>query len=215
MEHRDRDDDRDVEPDRDVEVLLVPPRERPEEVDREDHPDDRDGDVDRPDRARRTPSPGVSPSGSVIAAATMIACQPQKWMRESTSRRHARLQQALRRVVDAGEAHVADEREDHRVGVQRAQPAEAGPGEAEVGRPQGELERDDDADQHADDAPDHGGDEEQLDDRRRRRPVMVSGRGYLQLFPDAWPGHALRFHGRSAVCWVRCSPAWPGALTAS
>ena len=47
----------------------------------------------------------------------------------ATARRdaHPRLEQALRRVVDAGEDRVAGEREDHRVRVQRAQPAEGEP----------------------------------------------------------------------------------------
>ena len=64
----------------------------------------------------------------------------------------ARLHQALRRVVDAGEHHVADEREDDRVGVQRAQAPE-GQVRRQVRLPEGELQRDEHADEHADDAP--------------------------------------------------------------
>jgi hypothetical protein len=43
----------------------------------------------------------VMPRGSVTAAATMISCQPQKWIAESASLNMRRLQQALHRVVDA------------------------------------------------------------------------------------------------------------------
>src|SRR5665811_2224893 len=48
MKHGDRDDRRDIEPYRDIEVLLVALRESPEEVDREYHPDQGNCDVDRP-----------------------------------------------------------------------------------------------------------------------------------------------------------------------
>jgi hypothetical protein len=76
-----------------------------------------------------------------MAAATMMACQPQKWTAPSSVGGDARLQQALDRVVDAREDHVAHEREDHRVGVQRAQPAE-GEVRRDVRPVVGELEGD-------------------------------------------------------------------------
>jgi hypothetical protein len=70
--------------------------------------------------------PCVMPSGSVMAGRHDDQLPaPEVELRQQV-RRHARLQQALRGVVDAREHHVADEREDHRVGVQRAQAAEAG-----------------------------------------------------------------------------------------
>ena len=119
VQDRDGDDRRDVEPDRDVEVPLAPLGQRHEEVDREDDPDHRDRDVDRPlelgvflalreaerqrDRGRdddRLPAPEVDPAQAVAP--------------------HARLEQPLRRVVDAREERVAGEREDHGVRVQRA-----------------------------------------------------------------------------------------------
>jgi hypothetical protein len=52
VEHRHRDDRRDVEPDGHVEARFATLREGPEEVHREHHPDQRDGDVDRPDQFR-------------------------------------------------------------------------------------------------------------------------------------------------------------------
>ena len=96
----------------------------------------------------------------MIAAATMIACQPQKWIFESMSDAHARLQEALRRVVDAREDHVADEREDDRVGVQRAEPAEREVRQPKLARGNASWSATNSADQHADHAPHDGrGDE--------------------------------------------------------
>ncbi|MEZ4375136.1 MAG: hypothetical protein R3B07_30270 [Polyangiaceae bacterium] len=49
-----------------------------EEVDRKRDPDDGDRDV-YADCSFRVPRLWLMPRGSVIAADTMIACQPQKW----------------------------------------------------------------------------------------------------------------------------------------
>ena len=75
----------------------------------------------------------VKPSGSVMAAATMIAFQPQKLNPAQLVAEHARLAQPLQRVVNAHEHAVADEGEDHGVGMHRAQPAEGDKLEVEVG----------------------------------------------------------------------------------
>ena len=84
VQNRDRDDRRDVEPDRDVEVFLSALGKRPEEVDGEDDPDQRDRDVDRPFQL------GVllalrDAEGKRDAAPTMMSCQPQKWMDDRMS----------------------------------------------------------------------------------------------------------------------------------
>ena len=50
VEHRHRDDRRDVEPDRNIQRLLVPDCQRPEKIDRKDHPDHDNRDVERPDQ---------------------------------------------------------------------------------------------------------------------------------------------------------------------
>ena len=155
VEHRHGDDRRDVEPEGDVEGLLVAPGERPEEVHREHDPDDGDGDVDGPDEL------GV-----------FLAAGETEWERDGRGHddelpapevergeeiaREARLHKPLRRVVDAGEHHVADKGEDDGVGVERAESAETQPGLAEVGLPEVELGRDEHADEHADGAPDDG-----------------------------------------------------------
>ena len=70
--------------------------------------------------------------------------------------------------------HVAAEREDHRGGVQRPQPAEARPRQVEVERRNGELPGDDVADEEAGDAPEDGGDDGDLD---RAIHVVAARRG--------------------------------------
>ncbi len=71
--------------------------------------------------------------------------------------------------------------------MQRAQPAEGGPGQIEIQRREGELEGDDDADQEAGDAPHHRGDGGELhwaeiivrpavdlERRQRRRAIDIA-----------------------------------------
>ena len=114
----------------------------------------------------------------------------------------ARVAGALHDIERGGEQHVAAEGEDHGRGVQRPQPAEAGPRQVEVERGEGELPGDDVADDEAGNAPDHGGDggdldgavhvfvrgasarpvspNERLQDedcRQRSRPARTAGRG--------------------------------------
>jgi hypothetical protein len=105
----------------------------------------------------------VKPSGSVIAAATMIACQPPE-VEPRQPRDRPRLQEPLRRVIDRREDRVAREREDHRVRVQRAQPAEREV-RRDVEAGQRELERAPQPHEHADRAPDQGRGDELADDR--------------------------------------------------
>ena len=163
VEHRDRDHERHVEPDRDVYVFHLPNRDRAEEVDREHHPDQRHRHVDRPDQlgvlARlrdpqwvsddcrhddRLPAPEVD-LGQRVAE-------------------HSRLQETLHRIVDAGEADVAGEGEDHGIGVQGTQSTEGRPGQPEVGGPPGELEGDDHPHEHAYNSPNRRREEEFSDD---------------------------------------------------
>ena len=50
IQHRHGNDGRDVEPDRHVERLFLSPCQRPKEVNREDHPNNGDCDIDRPNQ---------------------------------------------------------------------------------------------------------------------------------------------------------------------
>jgi hypothetical protein len=93
----------------------------------------------------------VMPSGSVSAADTMILPAPEVDPAQHVAE-HAGLAQALQAVVDAREHAVAHEREDHRVGVQRAHAPEGGEGQAQVGGREVDLHRGQQPDQHAHDA---------------------------------------------------------------
>jgi hypothetical protein len=143
----------DVEPERDVQLLLAPLGQRPEEVHREQHPHHRDGEVDRPLelgvflRLRIAERQGDRRGHDDHLPAPEVDAAQQV-------RRHARLEQALAAVVDAGEDHVADEREDHGVGVQRAQATEAQV-RSEVRLPERQLQRNQRAEQQADQTPAH------------------------------------------------------------
>jgi 23S rRNA (cytosine1962-C5)-methyltransferase len=90
-----------------------------------------------------------------MAAATITACQPQKVNGGEPVAEQARVRGALHDVVRGGEQRRAAEGEDHRVGVQRPQPAVGEPGNAEVERGPQELRGDEHADRHPDHAPDH------------------------------------------------------------
>ncbi|MND98089.1 hypothetical protein D3C80_904280 [compost metagenome] len=74
-----------------------------------------------------------------------------------------RLAGALHRVVAGGEQRAAAEGEDHQVGVQRAQAAEAGPGQVEIQLGPDELGGDEHPHAHADYAPDDGHQDELAD----------------------------------------------------
>ena len=79
-EHGDGHQRGDVEPERDVEVPLAPAGERAEEVRGEDDPHHGDGDVDGPLELRVLLRLAVA-ERQRHRAATMMACQPQKWTR--------------------------------------------------------------------------------------------------------------------------------------
>ncbi len=81
----DGDDGGDVEPERHVEVPLAPLDQRPEEVDREDHPDDRDRDVDGPLELGVFLGLREAERQRDARPTTMIDCQPQKWNRPRKS----------------------------------------------------------------------------------------------------------------------------------
>ena len=70
---------------------------------------------------------------------------------------HARLQEALARVVDRSEDAVAREGEDHGIRVQGAQPTEGGPLKSEVEHRMNELQGDDHAHEHSHHSPEQGG----------------------------------------------------------
>ena len=183
IEDRDRHDGGDVEPDRDVQMLLVPLRQRPEEVDRKDEPDDGDGHVDRPDelgvllslseteRKRDRGGDDDQLPSPEVKGAESVAGEP-------------RFHQALRRVVDAGEEHVAHERKDDRVRMEGSQAPKREP-RWQIRLPSRELEGDHSAYQHAHDSEDHRRPNELSDDA-----VVVSDALGLHGFSSSFGGGA-------------------------
>ena len=163
IEERDGDDRADVEPDGDVEAAFPPAGQRGEEDDAEDDPDEGDEHVDRPDELGVFLAAGVAEGQGDGGEDDDQLPAPEVDLGQEVIG-EPRLQQALAGVVDAGEHHVPHEREDGRVGVQRAEPPEGGVGQAEVERGEGQLQGDDDADQQADDAPEDRGEGEPPDD---------------------------------------------------
>ena len=170
-----RDDRGDVEPDRDVEVLLAPDRDRAEEVDREGDPEHGDHDVEQPRQlgvllALRGPGHERERRGDDEQLPA-----PEVHLRQDVAE-EPRLQQPLHRVVGAGEDDVAAEGEDDGVGVQRPEPAE-GEVRRQVQPRQEEHRRDQDAHEHADHGPHHGGQEEEP------RGSIVVADGVAHRFP--------------------------------
>ena len=122
VQQRDRDERREVEPDRDVEMALPPACDRPEHVDAEHDPHRGNRNVDRPLELR------------VFLAGREAERQRQRGRndnelpapevdRAQLVAPHPRLTEPLQRVVDADEDRVARERENRRVRVQWPQPA--------------------------------------------------------------------------------------------
>ena len=163
VQHRDGDDGGDVKPDRDIHVFLAPFDDGAKKIHRERHPYNRDGNINRPFEfrvffARRVaerqrhgrgdddglPAPEIEPAQKII--------------------KHARLAQPLQRVVDAHEHAVADERKNHGVRVQRADAPEADELKIQVGVGVKQLHGGQQAHEHPDDAPHHGGDGKRADD---------------------------------------------------
>ncbi|MDT4839968.1 hypothetical protein FQZ97_737730 [compost metagenome] len=89
---------------------------------------------------------------------------------------------ALHRVIAGGEQRAAPKGEDHRIGVQRAQAAEAGPRQAEVEFRPDQLRGDEYPHRHPDDPPDHRHEGKLAD-----HLVVVGGAGSC--------GHCVGFHG--------------------
>jgi hypothetical protein len=190
VQHGHRDDRRDVKPDADVDVLLAPPGDGEEEVQAEEHPDDRDGQVDGPLelgvllalRLAERQRDGRGDDDGLPAVEVDLAQQVA---------RHAGAQQPLGRVVDAGEDHVAHEREDDRVGVQGPEPAEGQLGQ-DVGRRQDELDGHDEADQEAYEAPADGREQEAA------RAVVVEDDGALDAARRGFGCHGFLRAGAGA-----------------
>ncbi len=175
VEHGDGDDRGDVKPDGHVHVFLTAPGDGAEQVDRERHPDDRDGDVNRPFQLRVFLAGRVTERQGEGRGDDDELPTPEIERAQKIAE-HPRLAQPLERIINAGEHPVADEREYHRVGVQRPDPAERDELQVQVRVRKKQLHGGEQAHGHADDAPDDGRNRKRADD-----PVVIFERFYVGI----------------------------------
>ena len=194
VEHRDRDDGGDVEPEGHIEAWFISLLEGPEEIDREDDPDEGDGDVDGPDQFGVFLSAGESGREGDGGGHDDELPSPEVNGGEQV-RGQSGFAEALGGIVDACEHHVADEGEDGGIGVKRAEAAEGeefesirldgsegdGLEESAVHLPPAELSGGDEAHEEADDAPDDGGEGEPPDG-----PVIELDGGFDCVCVHGW-----------------------------
>ncbi|MNZ84952.1 hypothetical protein D3C78_1037250 [compost metagenome] len=126
MQDRDGEDEGAEEPVAHVDVLGLALDQRAEEDDGVADPDDGDQDVDRPFQLGVFLRGGVAQRQADRSEQDDQLPAPEGERGEGV-REQPGLAGALYRVVRAGEQRTATEREDHRIGMQRAQTAEARP----------------------------------------------------------------------------------------
>ena len=162
MQHRDRHDEGEIEPVRDEDVRLLALDDRGKEDQQIGDPDDGQPEVGIPFRLgiflRLGDAEQIAGAGDQDEE---IVAEHDEPGREIAGK--ARAAGLLHDVERGRDQHVAAEGEDHRGGVQRPQPAEAGPGQIEVQRGPGQLRGDDEADEKAGNAPEHRHDGGELD----------------------------------------------------
>ena len=156
VQNGDRNERGDVKPDGDIQVALPAFDDRAEHVDPENHPDQRNGNVDRPFEF------------GVFVGSSQTQRQrngrryddglpaPEVDFTEQIAE-HPGFAKPLQRVINTHKDGIADEGENDRVGVQRPNPSEGRILVAEVGRRSEQLAGNQHPDQHADDPPDDGG----------------------------------------------------------
>jgi len=162
VQQRHGEDEGAEEPVADVDVLGGAFHQRAEKHDGVADPDDGDEDVDRPFQLGVLLGAGVAQRQGDGRQQDHQLPAPEAERRQFW-REQGGLAGALHRIIGGGEQRAAAEGKDHRIGMQRSQAAEAGPGEVEVeGRP-GELGGDEDAEPHPDYSPHHRHDGELAD----------------------------------------------------
>ena len=186
MQHRDGDDEGEIEPVGDEDVRFLALDQRHQEHQQISHPDDR-----QPESAYHSGSAyslrlrdAEQIAGAGDQDEEIVAEHDEPRRQIAGEPRAAGLLHDIERGRDQ---HVAAEREDHRRGVQRPQPAEAGPRQVEIERGPGQLRGDQEADGKAGDAPEHrhhGGEFDRtqivvgpavdLLRRQRRRTIVIA-----------------------------------------
>ena len=155
VQQRDGEDVRAEEPVGHVDVPDLAPGDGAEEKHRVGHPHHRDEDVDRPFKLGVFLALGEAHRQGHRRGHDHRLPAPEHEGGQPV-REQPHMAGALDHVQAGGEQRAAAEREDHRIGMQRPQPAVAQPRDALAQRGPVQLRGDDDADQHPHDAPDHG-----------------------------------------------------------
>ena len=131
MEDSNGDEGGDVKPDRHVHVALPPLEDGPNHVDAKDHPDDGDGNVDGPLQLCIFLAGGITQRQTDGSGQYDALPAPEVYLAEQVTV-HARLEQALHRVVNPCKARIAHKGKNHCIGMQRADAAKGGEGKVEV-----------------------------------------------------------------------------------
>ena len=169
MQHRDGEDESEIEPVGDVDVRLGAPHDGAKKDQEIDHPHDRQEQVGVPFRLGIFL--GLRNAEQIAGAGNddeEIVAEHDKPRRDLAGQ--PRAAGALHDIERRRDQHVAAKREDHRRCVQRPQAAEGDPGQIEIENRKCQLKRDVESDGEAGNAPEHGGDGRELD-----RPHVVVG----------------------------------------
>ncbi len=153
VHHAGDDDEGAEEPVADINVPNAPAGDGAEEQIGVEHPDQRHPECDRPLHLGVFLGRGVAQR---VADRHCHACclpAPENQRRQPI-RDQPGMAGALNDVERRGEQRAATEGEDHQIGVDRSQPAEAGPGQVEVQLRPHQLSSDEDAEAHAEHTPD-------------------------------------------------------------
>ena len=162
MQHRDGEDEGEIEPVGDVDVRLGAPHDGAEEHQEIRHPHDGQPEIGVPFRLgvflRLRDAEQIAGAGDDDEEIVAEHDEPRRQIAGEP-----RAAGALHDIERGGDQHVAAEGEDHRRGVQRAQAAERDPRQIEIEDRKGQFAGDVEADGEAGDAPEHGGDGRELD----------------------------------------------------
>ena len=186
MQHRDGEDEGEIEPVGDIDVRLGAPHDRAEKDQEIGNPDHGEPEVGVPFGfgvfLRLRDAEQVAGAGDHDEE--VVAEHDEPWRDIADN---ACAAGALHDIERGRNQHVAAEREDHRRGVQRADAAERDPGQIEIQHREGEFQRGPQPDREAGDPPEQGRDSRELDRpeivvrlavdgqrRQLRRPVVIA-----------------------------------------
>ena len=193
MQHRDGDDEGEVEPVRHIDVRLSALDDRAKKGEQVADPHQRQPDVGIPFRLGIFLGLGYAQqvAGACQHDEGVVAPEDEPGQRATPQPCPAG---ALHDIERRGDQHIAAEGEDHRGGVQWPQAPEIRPRHVREIEPmrEGKLQRQDQSDRHAGHGPEHGGDDARLDHVVGVRSPLVrrGASGVAPQIPDADAHHA-------------------------